>query len=185
LTFSYTLEYLLAVHIALDVVQGLAEALEVHHFPLPQELQPVLQVDVVCQLDQVLVGHPGLLLCRHILVQVGDGVAHGVDVGGAKRDAVAVAGEDAAVPDGVVSPSACRFDLRNGCALGQLEDHGGDHLPVSELLGADVGQHALAAAGGHGVALGEIANCGAQFAIGAAQLPVLYNEIIVPNRLSS
>jgi len=144
----------------------------VHDLTLPQELQAVLQIRVVRQLDQVFVGGAGLLFGSHILVQVGDGIAHDVDVGGGEGHAVGVAGEDTTVPDGVVTAVACRFDLGDGGALGQLEDHGGDHLPVGELPGADVGQHALAAAGGHGVALGEVAHCGAQLAIWTAELPV-------------
>jgi hypothetical protein len=50
---------------------------------------------------------------------------------------------------------------------------------VGQFLGADVRQYALAAAGRHGVALGEVAHCGAQFAIRTAELPVLYNRVIV------
>jgi hypothetical protein len=80
------------------------ETLEMRYFSLPQELQPVLQVDIVRQVDQVLVGRPCFLLRRHALVQVSDRVAHDVDVGGHKGDAVGIAGEDAAVPDGVVPP---------------------------------------------------------------------------------
>ena len=175
------LEDLLAVHVALDVVQGLAEVLEVDHLALPEELQAILQVRIVGEPDQVLVGRPGFLLCSHILMQVGDWVAHGVDVGAAPGDTVGVAEKQRIVPDGIVATVVRIPDLGDGSPSGQLVDHGGDHLPVGQFLGADVGQDPLAPGGRHGVALGEIPDGGGEFSVRPAELPVLYSCVIVLN----
>ena len=44
----------------------LAEPLEVDYLPLAQELDDVVHVRVVAEAEDVVVGHPGLLLwCNH------------------------------------------------------------------------------------------------------------------------
>lgn len=43
--------------------QGLAEALEVHDFARPQELDGIADVRIIGKAQNVVVGHPGLLLC--------------------------------------------------------------------------------------------------------------------------
>ena len=52
----------LLVHLLPGQLQSLAEALEVHHFPGPQELDDVVHVRVVAEPQDVIVGGAGLLL---------------------------------------------------------------------------------------------------------------------------
>lgn len=55
------------VHLLLAHPQALAEALEVHDLPLPQEPDNVVDVRVVAQAQNVVIGEPSLLLCcNHI-----------------------------------------------------------------------------------------------------------------------
>ena len=76
-----TLIKLLPIHIPLQVIQCFSEALEVDDLPLPQEFQTVCQVGVIGEVDQILIGRPGLLFCRHVFMEISYWIAHGVDVG--------------------------------------------------------------------------------------------------------
>lgn len=58
---------ILLVHLLLGQAQALAEALEMHDLPGPQELDDIVDVRVVGQAQDVVIGDPGLLLCcNHI-----------------------------------------------------------------------------------------------------------------------
>ena len=54
---------ILLVHAVLRQPQALAEALEVDHLPGPEELDDVVDVRVVTQAQDVVIGDTGLLLC--------------------------------------------------------------------------------------------------------------------------
>ena len=51
------------VHLLTGQLQALAEALEMHHFPGPQELDDVVDVRIVAEPQDVIVGGAGLLFC--------------------------------------------------------------------------------------------------------------------------
>ena len=58
---------ILLAHAVLRKPQSLAEALEMHDLPGPQELDDIVDVRVVGQAQDVVIGDPGLLLCcNHI-----------------------------------------------------------------------------------------------------------------------
>ena len=69
-----------------DAAQRLAEALVVHDLPLAQEAQGSEHVGVVRQADQVLIGGARLLLRGHVLAQVRDRIALGLELTGVKRN---------------------------------------------------------------------------------------------------
>ena len=96
-----TLIKLLPIHIPLQVVQCLSEALEVDDLPLPQEPQNIYQVRIIGEIDQVFIGCPGLFFSCHILMEVSYRITHGVDVGSCPGDTVGVAGVDPLIPDGI------------------------------------------------------------------------------------
>lgn len=52
----------LLVHLLPGQLQSLAEALEMHHFPGSQELDDVVDIRVVAEPQDVIVGGTGLLL---------------------------------------------------------------------------------------------------------------------------
>lgn len=57
----------LLIHLLLSQPQPFAKALEMHDFPRPQELDDVVDVRIVGQTQDVVIGDPGLLLCcNHI-----------------------------------------------------------------------------------------------------------------------
>ena len=158
------------VEVFLHGAQGVAEALEVHDFAFAEEANDVFDVGVVDQAQDVVVGQAGLLFGRQILVQVGQGIAGRLQ--GGRRKGIAGRGLriDAGRVVDIVGVKAAGLDFSRGEVAGELEDDGADHLGVAKLLGADVGQHALALLIGHGVALAKIAGRSAHFAVGAAQL---------------
>ncbi len=136
-----------------DVAQGLAEALIVHDLPFAQEAQGREHVGVVNQADEVVVGGARLLLRGHILVQVRDGIALGLEVGGGKGRAAGGLGPDAQGVIDIVGVKALRLDVVHAKAARQLPDDRGDDLQMRQLLGANIGQQRHGVAAGHGVAL--------------------------------
>ena len=107
---------------------------------------------------------------RHILGDVRDGVARALDVRRCERHAVRVGGEHAVAVDDVVAvqPGGLEFLARG--ALHALVDHRADHLPVRDLLRADVVERGADAVVRHGKALRQVAEPRTQFGIRPAVL---------------
>lgn len=116
-----------------------AEPLEVDHLPLAQELDDVVHVRVVAEAEDVVVGHPGLLLRRQILGQIGDQIALAGHAGGAVGEPGGGGGIHArrAVHKVGVEPGG--LDLLIGEVPGQLVDDGADHFQMPKFLRPDVG----------------------------------------------
>ena len=54
---------ILGIQVVLGDAEGVAEPLVMHDLPLPEELDRLADVGVVAQAENVVVGHPRLLLC--------------------------------------------------------------------------------------------------------------------------
>ena len=54
-------------HAVLGKAQALAEPLEVNDFPLAQELDNVVDVGIVAETEDVVVGNAGLLFCCEVV----------------------------------------------------------------------------------------------------------------------
>ena len=107
-----------------------------HDLPGPQELDDVVDVRVVGQAQDVIIGDPGLLLGGQVLRQVGDQVA--LD-GHGRRIPRGAGGGGGIHPGGVIHEIRLvsrLFDLLRRHVPGQLVDDGADDLQVSQLLGA-------------------------------------------------
>ena len=149
--------------------QGFAEALEVDYLALAEELDGVVDVGIVGEAKDVVVGDARLLLCGEILLEIGDVVSlrgdrhrcEGLARGGAGIDAVAVADE-------VFIEASC-LDLGRGEVARELIEDRRDHLCVAELLRADISENANYLAAWRSVSLVEIAHCRACLAVGAAE----------------
>ena len=113
----------------------------------------------------MLVGRPRLLLGRHVFGKVRDRVAGAGDIRGRERYAVRIGGEDAVRVHDVVAVQSRGGQFLERRALHTLRDHRRDHLPVRDLLGADVGQRRADAVVRHGVALREIAKACAELGV--------------------
>ena len=126
----------LLAQLLLGQTEPFAEALEVDNLPGPEEPDGVGDVRVVAEAEDVVVGHPGLLLRRQILGEVGDDVALHADAGGIPGGAGGGGGVDAGGVVGEVGGEAALPDLLVGEVFRQLVDDGAHHLQVAQLLGA-------------------------------------------------
>ena len=55
--------HIFLVHTVLRQPQALAEALEVDHLPGPEEFDDIVDIGVIGQAQNVVIGDPGLLFC--------------------------------------------------------------------------------------------------------------------------
>ena len=148
---------ILLIHTVLGKAQAFAEALEVDDFAGAQELDGIVDVRVVGQAQDVVVGDAGLLLGGHILGEVGENVALDADACGIPGCAGGGSGVDAGRVVHEVGLVSGLFDLLRRHVARELVDDCADHLKVSQLLGTDIGQQPLELRTGHGIALAEVA----------------------------
>lgn len=121
---------ILGIQVVLHLPQCFAETLEVHDFPLPQELDRVADIGVIAQPENVVVGAPCLLLCRHILGQVGDRIPLGLEIGSRERYAGGTLGIQS---EGVVYEVRVEsgfLDLFRCQPVSQLVQDRGNHLDM-------------------------------------------------------
>ena len=65
----------LFVQLISSETETFTESLIMHDFPFTKELYYITHIGVVNKAEDVIIGCSRLLLCRHILVEVGDDVA--------------------------------------------------------------------------------------------------------------
>ena len=118
-----------------EQLDGLAEALEVDDFPLPEEADDVIDVGVVAETEDIVVGHPGFLLGGQILGQVGDGVALDADARGIPRRTGGGGGVDPGRVVHKIGHKPAFLHLRVRELPRELMYNGADHLQVSQLFG--------------------------------------------------
>ena len=107
-----------------------------HYLTLSEEADRVAHIGVVCEAEDVVVGGASLLLGSHILVQVGDDVALGLEVGRGEGCSRGCDGIDSrGVVDEVGVEAACLY-LVDREVLCELIEYRRYHLDVGELLGA-------------------------------------------------
>lgn len=137
---------------------------------LAQESDRVIDIRVIRQTQDIVIGHSGLLLGSEVLGQVGDHIA----LDRHRRRAPGEAGGGRWVYAGgtvhKVGVKAGGFDLLLGEIAGELMDNGADHLQVAQLLRADVGQKSLQLRVWHGISLRQIPQRRAKLSIGSAIL---------------
>ena len=134
-------------------------------FPLPQEANDIIDVRVVAQAEDVVIGDAGFLLGGQVFRQVGDRISFDGHGGGGPGRAGGSGGVDARGVIHKIGHKAAFFHLRVGQLPRELMYNGADHLQMAQLLGADVSQQALQLRVGHGVALAEIPQRGAKLTI--------------------
>lgn len=126
----------LRVQIVLYDAKRVAEALEVRDFPRAQEADRVAHVRVVGEAEDVVVGQTRLLLGRKVLVQVGDGVAGGLEGQRRKRLPRSRDRIDAGRVVDEVGVEARFLNLRRREVARELVDDRADHLHMRQFLGA-------------------------------------------------
>lgn len=110
----------------------------------------VMTSGVIYQPEDIIVGGAGLLLGGHVLGEVGDGVAGGLEDWRRRRHSACGLRPDAGGVIHKVDVKAGFFDLLDGEVAGELVDDGADHLQMRQLLGTDIIEQAGDPAVGHG-----------------------------------
>ena len=125
---------ILRVQLILRYAESFAEPLIMHYLTLSEEADRVAHIGVVCEAEDVVVGGASLLLGSHILVQVGDDVALGLEVGRGEGGSRGCDGIDSrGVVDEVGVEAACLY-LVDREVLCELIEYRRYHLDVGELL---------------------------------------------------
>lgn len=141
-----------------------------HNLALAQEADNIVDIRIVGQAENIVIGRSGFLLSAHILGQVGDHIAFYRN--GSRRPWGS--GSKLRVnPCGVIDKIRFKsrfFDLLNRHIPRKLLHDGRHHLQMPEFFRADVRQKAPQFGIRHGVALGKIPQRGAEFTVRTAVL---------------
>lgn len=103
--------------------------------PLPQEFNDLIDVGIVTEPQNVVVGNPSFLLCCQVLRQIGDGIALDLHGRGCIGPAGSCRREHAGAVVYEIGCKAAVFNLGVRQVSGQLVNDGADHLQVPQLFG--------------------------------------------------
>ena len=120
-------------------IDGLTEPLEVYDLPLPKELDDVIDVRIIAESENVVIGCTGLLLRSQVLGQVCDGVALDGDTGGGPGEAGGGGGVDTCCMVHEIGRKGGVLDLGVGQLPGELVDDSPNHFQVPEFLSTWIG----------------------------------------------
>ena len=110
-----------------------------HNLARPKEFYGFAYIRVVYKPQDVVVRASRLLLCRHVLVKVGDGIALHLEFAGVKGNSSRSLGPYANGVVNIILVKAALFDLLHGEIAGQLENNGSNHFQMCQFFRADVG----------------------------------------------
>ena len=128
--------YVPAVEVLAQLLDRLAEALEMHDLPRAEEADDVVHIRIVRQAQNVIIRRAGLLLGRKVLAQIADGVAHDLHRCGRPGRAGGRLRIDASrVIDEIRRKGALLLLLLRQVPR-ELVDDRADHLQMPELLRA-------------------------------------------------
>lgn len=114
---------------------AVAKALKMDDFTLSEETDRVTDIWVVSKPENVVVGGSSLLLSRHILMQVGDDVALGLEISRSKRRSGGGDWVDAGGVIDEIGVESARLDLVDRKPFGQLVKDCGYHFNVCKFIG--------------------------------------------------
>src|SRR5699024_8478996 len=114
--------------------QTFSKSLEVDDLPGSEEFDDVVDVRVVAQPQNIVVGNAGLLLCRQVLGKVGDQIALYRHAGGVPGRPGGGGGIDTGSMVHEVGIKPGGADLLLGQVPGQLMHNGADHLQVPKFF---------------------------------------------------
>ena len=158
------------VEVILRDAEGIGKALIMHDLALAEEFDHVVDVGVVRQTQDIVVGRARLLLGGEVLVEIGEDIALDADVFHIKRHARCGDGVRAG---GVIYEIRCEgssVDLLKREIFSELMDDRCHHLEMRELLSAYVGQNSRDLIVRAGISLMQIAHRRAHLSVGAAEL---------------
>ena len=128
------------IHLFFAQPQTLTEALEMDNLPLSEESDDIVDIGIIGQAQNVVIGLAGLLFGGKILGQIGDHITGGLDRGGTPWETGSGSGVDACGMIHKVGGKAGVFlNLFVGQIAGQLMDNGGHHFQMAQFFSAESG----------------------------------------------
>ena len=124
------------VEVILRDAEGVGKALIMHDLALAEEFDHVVDVGVVGQAQDIVVGRARLLLGGEVLVKIGEDIALDADVLHIKRHARCGDGVRAGGMIHEIRREGSSVDLLKREIFGKLMDYRRHHLEMRELLGA-------------------------------------------------
>lgn len=128
-------EIMLLIEMITGDFQGFAETLEMDDLSLPQEAQRRKDGGVIGQVDEIFIGGACLLFGCHILIEIGDGVALGLEIGGGEGDTCGRGGINPQAMIDIIGIQPGGEDLILRQPLGELVDDGTHHFQMRQFLG--------------------------------------------------
>lgn len=110
-------------------------------FPFPQEFDGIAHIRIIREAEDVVISHPGFLLCAHILVEVGNGIPCHRECVGVERCARGRHRIDACGVIDKIIIEAGRLDLVRGHVSGKLIDDGSHHFQMGQLFRTNIRQN--------------------------------------------
>ena len=160
----------LGIEVILGDAEGIGKALIMHDLALAQEFDDVVDVGIVREAKDIVVGGSRLLLGGEVLVEIGQNIALYADVFHIKGHS---RGGNGVEPCGMVNEVGRKrtvFYLLNGEIACQLIKDRGYHLEVRELLCAHIGQDTRYLVIRAGIALMQITHRRGELTVGASKL---------------
>ena len=144
---------ILWISLILNAAQTFTESLEMHDLTHPQETDRICHLRILYDTQDIVVGQAGFLLCRHILVEVGDSIPGALELAGTEWLSAGGLRPDGEGVVNIIFVKAGGLDLLRCQILGKLVDDGCHDLQVAELLRANVSKCSCHLAILHGIPL--------------------------------
>ena len=125
-------------------------------FPGAEKFKGFSYLRVFNNSDQVVIGGPGFLFCRQVLMEICYGIALGLEFTGIKGNARSSCWPQGCGMVDIISVKARCLGLFRCQILGQLIDNGADHFQMGKLFCANICQQSAHFLAWHGVTLGKI-----------------------------
>ena len=125
-------------------------------FPGPEKFKGFSYLRVFNNSDQVVIGGPGFLFCRQVLMEICYGIALGLEFTGIKGNARSSRWPQGCGMVDIISVKARCLGLFRCQIFGQLIDNGADHFQMGKLFCANICQQSAHFLAWHGVTLGKI-----------------------------
>ena len=144
---------ILWISLILNAAQAFSESLEMHDLTHPQETDRISHFRILHDPQDIVVGQTCLLLCCHILVEVGDGISGALELAGAEWLSAGSLRPDGEGVVNIIFVKAGSLDLLWSKIFGELVDDGCHDLQVAEFLRANVSKCSCHLAVLHGIPL--------------------------------
>ena len=123
------------IQVILNHPHRFTEPLEVDNLPFTEEAYGVADFRILDQPQNIVIGEPCFLFCGHILIEIRNGIAGGLELAGAEGEAAGGLGPDSCRMVNIVGGEALFFQLFCRQVAGELVDDGGNDLQMGQFFG--------------------------------------------------